>query len=180
MTAPAEQRVRHRRRVTRRRAVIASVAALGLTGAAFATTSPLSTAGDGSQDEGQDPIFESADGAVPKNVIIGVPGADGVHCKHSCMLRNMWWLDVGEDAAGVKGRFVEGRVRGHRGRRGEGLGQGLPVQRRREVQRRRVAQHHSASTRTTATPPRGPCGTTCTYKSSDITYKFQTVTECHP
>jgi hypothetical protein len=142
MTAPAEQRVRHRRRVTGRRAVIGSVAALALTGGAVVTTSLLSTAGaaatwpttkgskavsrtievsgtydgklkkffgkgalgDGSQDEGQDPIFELADGAVLKNVIIGVPGADGVHCKGSCTLRNVWWLDVGEDAASFKGK----------------------------------------------------------------------------
>ncbi|BBC37500.1 Pectate lyase [Streptomyces graminofaciens] len=60
--------------------------------------------GDGSQDEGQDPIFELADGAVLKNVIIGVPGADGVHCKGSCTLKNVWWLDVGEDAASFKGK----------------------------------------------------------------------------
>ncbi|WP_045560861.1 pectate lyase [Streptomyces sp. FxanaA7] len=141
MTAPAEQRVRHRRRVTRRRAVIGSVAALALTGGALVTTSLLSPAGaattwptakgskavsstievkgtydgrlrklfgrgalgDGSQAEGQDPIFELADGAVLKNVIIGVPGADGVHCKGSCTLKNVWWLDVGEDAASFKG-----------------------------------------------------------------------------
>ncbi|WP_200301371.1 pectate lyase [Streptomyces adelaidensis] len=142
MTAPAEQRVRHRRRVTGRRAVIGSVAALALTGGALVTTSLLSPAdaaatwptakgskavsstikvsgtydgklrkffgkgalGDGSQDEGQDPIFELADGAVLKNVIIGVPGADGVHCKGSCTLKNVWWLDVGEDAASFKGK----------------------------------------------------------------------------
>ncbi|MGW0839819.1 pectate lyase [Streptomyces sp. NPDC002787] len=142
MTAPAEQRVRHRRRVTGRRAVIGSVAALALTGGAIVTASLLSTAGaaatwptakgskavsstikvkgtydgklkkfsgkgalgSGSQDEGQDPIFELADGAVLKNVIIGVPGADGVHCKGSCTLKNVWWLDVGEDAASFKGK----------------------------------------------------------------------------
>ncbi|MEU3853259.1 hypothetical protein [Streptomyces sp. NPDC029554] len=39
MTAPAEQRVRHRRRVTGRRAVVAGVSALGVTGAAVITTS---------------------------------------------------------------------------------------------------------------------------------------------
>ncbi|CAL9411313.1 pectate lyase [Streptomyces sp. NPDC057838] len=142
MTAPAEQRVRHRRRVTGRRAVIAGVSALGITGAAVITTSMLSTAGaasswpadqgktpvsktiavsgvrDGgmkmfygtgalggdSQDEGQDPLFELADGAVLKNVIIGTPAADGVHCKGSCTLQNVWWTDVGEDAASFKGK----------------------------------------------------------------------------
>ncbi|MEW2609439.1 pectate lyase [Streptomyces sp. NPDC047880] len=142
MTAPAEQRVRHRRRATKRRAVIAAVSALGITGAAVVTTSMLSTAGaasswptdkgktpvsktipvsgvrdggmkmfhgtgalgGGSQDEGQDPLFELADGAVLKNVIIGTPAADGVHCKGSCTLQNVWWTDVGEDAASFKGK----------------------------------------------------------------------------
>ncbi|MFF9276481.1 pectate lyase [Streptomyces griseosporeus] len=142
MTARAEQRVRHRRRVTKRRAVIAGASALGLTGAAIVTTTMLSTAGaatswptakgsqavsstikvsgtyDGKlkkfygsgelggsgQEEGQDPVFELADGAVLKNVIIGSPAADGVHCKGSCTLQNVWWLDVGEDAATFQGK----------------------------------------------------------------------------
>ncbi|GGW86041.1 pectate lyase [Streptomyces lomondensis] len=142
MTAPAEQRVRHRRRVTKRRALIAGVSAFGITGAAIITTSLLSTAGaasswptdkgkapvaktisvsgvrdggmkmfygtgalgGGGQDEGQDPLFELADGAVLKNVIIGTPAADGVHCKGSCTLENVWWTDVGEDAASFKGK----------------------------------------------------------------------------
>ncbi|GHF88348.1 pectate lyase [Streptomyces griseosporeus] len=142
MTARAEQRVRHRRRATKRRALIAGASALGLTGAAIVTTTMLSTAGAASswptakgsqavsspikvtgtydgklkkfygsgglggsgQEEGQDPIFELADGAVLKNVIIGSPAADGVHCKGSCTLQNVWWLDVGEDAATFKGK----------------------------------------------------------------------------
>ncbi|MFI7142434.1 pectate lyase [Streptomyces massasporeus] len=142
MTAPAEQRVRHRRSATKRRAVIAAVSAFGITGAAIVTTSMLSTAGaasswptdkgktpvsrtipvsgvrdggmtmfygtgalgGGSQDEGQAPLFELADGAVLKNVIIGTPAADGVHCKGSCTLQNVWWTDVGEDAASFKGK----------------------------------------------------------------------------
>ncbi|GGV79252.1 pectate lyase [Streptomyces griseoloalbus] len=121
--------------------MIASVSALGLTGAAIVTTTMLSTAGAASswpsdtgskpvsktvpvsgvydggmkkfygtgalggdgQDEGQDPIFELADGATLKNVVIGTPAADGVHCKGSCTLENVWWLDVGEDAASFKG-----------------------------------------------------------------------------
>ncbi|GAA2414069.1 pectate lyase [Streptomyces glaucosporus] len=58
--------------------------------------------GDG-QDEGQDPIFVLKDGAVLKNVIIGAPAADGVHCLGSCTLENVWWEDVGEDAATFKG-----------------------------------------------------------------------------
>ncbi|MFH8803069.1 pectate lyase [Streptomyces sp. NPDC017936] len=141
MTAPAEPRARHRRKVTRRRALIAGSAAFALSGAAIVTTTMLSSAGAAStwptatgsksvsstikvsgtydgkltkyvgsgdlggsgQDEGQDPIFELADGAVLKNVIIGTPAADGVHCKGSCTLQNVWWLDVGEDAASFKG-----------------------------------------------------------------------------
>ncbi|MHA5050064.1 pectate lyase [Streptomyces sp. SD15] len=142
MTARVEQRVRHRRRVTKRRAVIGGVTALGLTGAALVTTSMLTTAGASSvwptakgskavsktisvsgtydgkltkfygsgdlgtsgQDESQDPVFELADGATLKNVIIGTPAADGVHCLGSCTLQNVWWLDVGEDAASFKGK----------------------------------------------------------------------------
>ncbi|MDO0915905.1 pectate lyase [Streptomyces sp. DT2A-34] len=142
MTARAEQRVSHRRKVTKRRAVIAGATALGITGAAIVTTTLLSSAGaaaswptakgkqavsstikvsgtyDGgykqfygsgalggdSQEEGQDPVFQLADGAVLKNVIIGTPAADGVHCLGSCTLQNVWWNDVGEDAATFKGK----------------------------------------------------------------------------
>jgi len=59
--------------------------------------------GNGNQDENQDPLFELSDGATLANVIIGAPAADGVHCLGSCTLRNVWWLDVGEDAATFKG-----------------------------------------------------------------------------
>ena len=55
--------------------------------------------GGGGQDEGQDPLFELADGATLKNVILGAPAGDGVHCEGSCTLENVWWEDVGEDAA---------------------------------------------------------------------------------
>jgi hypothetical protein len=61
-----------------------------------------SLAGDG-QEEGQDPIFRLADGATLRNVIIGAPGADGIHCAGSCTLQNVWWEDVGEDAATFRG-----------------------------------------------------------------------------
>ncbi|GIF09974.1 pectate lyase [Actinoplanes teichomyceticus] len=59
--------------------------------------------GGDSQDEGQDPLFTLADGATLKNVIIGSPAADGVHCLGSCTLTNVWWENVGEDAATFKG-----------------------------------------------------------------------------
>ncbi|MCK9902773.1 pectate lyase [Frankia sp. Cpl3] len=58
---------------------------------------------DGGQEEGQDPIFVVADGGVVQNVIIGTPAADGIHCRGTCTLRNVWWEDVGEDAATFKG-----------------------------------------------------------------------------
>jgi len=59
--------------------------------------------GGSGQDEGQDPLFELADGATLENVVIGSPAADGVHCRGSCTLRNVWWQDVGEDAATLLG-----------------------------------------------------------------------------
>ncbi|MDO0928957.1 pectate lyase [Streptomyces sp. TG1A-8] len=55
--------------------------------------------GSDSQDEDQGPVLELAPGAVVKNVIIGSPAADGIHCLGSCTLQNVWWEDVGEDAA---------------------------------------------------------------------------------
>ena len=55
--------------------------------------------GTGGQSENQDPILELAAGTVLRNVIIGAPAADGIHCLGSCTLQNVWWEDVGEDAA---------------------------------------------------------------------------------
>lgn len=68
--------------------------------ARFRGSGELGTDGQG---EDQGPLFELADGAVLKNVILGDPAADGVHCLGSCTLRNVWWEDVGEDAATFKG-----------------------------------------------------------------------------
>ncbi len=59
--------------------------------------------GDGGQEEDQDPMFRLANGATLQNVIIGAPAGDGVHCEGSCTLRNVWWEDVGEDAATFRG-----------------------------------------------------------------------------
>ncbi|KAI1697693.1 pectate lyase domain-containing protein [Ditylenchus destructor] len=63
----------------------------------------VASKGDGGQGEGQPAVFRLADGATLKNVVIGKPGADGVHCMGSCTLENVWWEDVGEDAATFKG-----------------------------------------------------------------------------
>ncbi|WP_410170081.1 pectate lyase [Actinacidiphila bryophytorum] len=59
--------------------------------------------GTDGQSEDQGPIFDLAPGATLKNVIIGSPAADGVHCEGSCTLQNVWWEDVGEDAATFRG-----------------------------------------------------------------------------
>jgi hypothetical protein len=66
----------------------------------FVGSGPLGTSG---QQEGQGPLFELANGATLRNVIIGNPAADGVHCQGSCTLENVWWEDVGEDAATFRG-----------------------------------------------------------------------------
>ncbi|MFJ6195437.1 pectate lyase [Micromonospora sp. NPDC092111] len=59
--------------------------------------------GDGGQSESQDPMFVLAAGATLRNVIIGAPAGDGVHCEGNCTLVNVWWEDVGEDAATFRG-----------------------------------------------------------------------------
>jgi len=59
--------------------------------------------GDGGQGESQDPMFTVADGGTVKNVIIGTPAGDGIHCLGTCTIQNVWWEDVGEDAATQKG-----------------------------------------------------------------------------
>nr|MDT0662018.1 pectate lyase [Micromonospora sp. DSM 115978] len=59
--------------------------------------------GDGGQGESQDPVFELAPGATIQNVILGAPAGDGIHCSGNCTIRNVWWEDVGEDAATFRG-----------------------------------------------------------------------------
>lgn len=55
----------------------------------------------GCDGEGQPAVFELNDGATLRNVIIagGTPGGNGVVCKGSCTLENVYWEDVCEDAA---------------------------------------------------------------------------------
>jgi hypothetical protein len=57
----------------------------------------------GGQAEDQEPLFVLKDGATLRNVIIGLKAGDGIHCEGSCTLENVWWIDVGEDAATLKG-----------------------------------------------------------------------------
>jgi hypothetical protein len=57
----------------------------------------------GSQSEGQPPVFELQEGATLRNAVIGNLAADGVHCEGNCTVYNVWWEDVGEDAATALG-----------------------------------------------------------------------------
>jgi pectate lyase len=59
--------------------------------------------GSGSGEEGQDAMFSIKAGGSLKNVILGAPAADGVHCEGSCTIENVWWEDVGEDAITLLG-----------------------------------------------------------------------------
>ncbi|PVF92677.1 hypothetical protein CPB86DRAFT_165586 [Serendipita vermifera] len=56
------------------------------------------------QDEtGEDhAVFILAAGASISNVIIGADQAEGIHCRGTCTLTNVWWEDVCEDAATFK------------------------------------------------------------------------------
>src|SRR5215510_2552794 len=58
--------------------------------------------GDGSQDEGQDPVFRVENGATLRNVVIGNNGADGIHTYNGAVLDNIYWMNVGEDAMTIK------------------------------------------------------------------------------
>lgn len=58
--------------------------------------------GDGSQNEGQKPIFKVTNGTI-RNVRIAAPGCDGIHTYGNCTIENVVWEDVGEDALTVKG-----------------------------------------------------------------------------
>jgi hypothetical protein len=66
--------------------------------------------GDGSQDEGQRPVFILAPGASVKNVTITAPGVEGIHMMGDNVVENVVWLDVGEDAASVRSYFPGGDI----------------------------------------------------------------------
>lgn len=58
--------------------------------------------GDGSQKEGQKPVFRLENGATLKNVVLGAPAADGIHTYGDAYLANIVWTDIGEDALTIK------------------------------------------------------------------------------
>ncbi|KAJ6258618.1 hypothetical protein Dda_6665 [Drechslerella dactyloides] len=49
-----------------------------------------------------DAMFILEAGATLSNVIIGPNQAEGVHCRGTCTLNNVWWADVCEDALTLK------------------------------------------------------------------------------
>lgn len=57
-------------------------------------------------------MFILENGATLSNVIIGKSQAEGVHCKGTCTLNNVWWADVCEDAATFKQGSGTSYVRG--------------------------------------------------------------------
>ncbi|WP_436606529.1 pectate lyase [Sorangium sp. So ce1036] len=61
-----------------------------------------SALGDGSQSEGQKPVFKLENGAVLRNVVLGAPAADGIHTYGNVTLENIVWEDIGEDALTIK------------------------------------------------------------------------------
>lgn len=60
-----------------------------------------STLGAGDQSEGQKPVFR-VNGGTLQNVILGKSAADGIHIYGDALLKNVHWLDIGEDALTVK------------------------------------------------------------------------------
>lgn len=57
------------------------------------------SSGEGGED---DAVFILSHGATLSNVIIGPDQKEGVHCFGACTLKNVWWLDVCEDAFSIK------------------------------------------------------------------------------
>ncbi|KAI6383315.1 hypothetical protein MCOR25_000235 [Pyricularia grisea] len=60
----------------------------------------------------KDAMFILENGATLSNVIIGKSQAEGVHCKGTCTLNNVWWADVCEDAATFKQTSGTSYIRG--------------------------------------------------------------------
>ncbi|KAF3909537.1 Exoglucanase-6A [Arthrobotrys entomopaga] len=50
----------------------------------------------------KDAMFILEAGATIKNVLIGPNQAEGIHCRGTCTIQNVWWLDVCEDALTLK------------------------------------------------------------------------------
>lgn len=68
-------------------------------GTTFVGNGTRYTLGGGSQAEGQPPLWILENGATIRDVVIGTGASDGIHCVGSCTIQNVWWEDIGEDAA---------------------------------------------------------------------------------
>jgi len=55
------------------------------------------------QSESQQPVFTLENNTVLMNVTLNRNAADGIHCRGNCMLINVVWQDVCEDAATMRG-----------------------------------------------------------------------------
>nr|QEI10431.1 pectate lyase [Humicola insolens] len=58
-----------------------------------------STCKDQTEGGEKDALFVLENGATLSNVIVGPGAGEGIYCKGSCTLNNVWWTDVCEDAA---------------------------------------------------------------------------------
>ncbi|MFI7439913.1 pectate lyase [Nonomuraea indica] len=45
-------------------------------------------------------------GGTVRNVILDAPAGGGIHREGSCTIRDVWWNDVGEDAATLRSDFL--------------------------------------------------------------------------
>ncbi|KAM0414879.1 hypothetical protein ACHAPD_006062 [Fusarium lateritium] len=79
---------------------------------AVATAIPVSGELDGGMTYEADAMFILEDGATLHNVIICSGQAEGVHCKGTCTLENVWFEDVCEDAISLKQRSGTSIIRG--------------------------------------------------------------------
>jgi hypothetical protein len=60
-------------------------------------TRPIGGSCAGQEEEGEDAaVFILEAGASLSNVIIGADQAEGIHCRGTCTLTNVWWEDVCE------------------------------------------------------------------------------------
>ncbi|KAF8711965.1 Pectate lyase, partial [Rhizoctonia solani] len=60
----------------------------------------------------KDAVFLLENGATLKNVVIGADQAEGVHCKGSCTIENVWFEDVCEDAITIRQTSGTTTIRG--------------------------------------------------------------------
>ncbi|KAF8752784.1 Pectate lyase [Rhizoctonia solani] len=60
----------------------------------------------------KDAVFILESGATIQNVVIGANQAEGIHCKGSCNIYNVWFEDVCEDAITIKQTSGTSTIRG--------------------------------------------------------------------